>query len=759
MTPFAIWRGLRSGALAAGLMGLALAQAQQMAVAPSASAFLAPGAVTLSTNAGALNRIIIRLRPEATSARASRAQTPNSDPQVQIKALGESRRQRPDARSDIELRYYRSVAPRTHVALTSKRMSRIDLSAYVRQLEQDPQVASAEIDERVLAQQALPNDPEFAPRQWNLQSVGSGAGAANFASAWGVATGAGVIVAVIDGGYRPHADLNPNMLAGYDFISADPDGSFTTANDANGRDSDATDPGDWSAQGDCAPANSSWHGTHVAGIIAAVTNNNAGVAGAAFNARLLPVRVLGVCGGYVSDIAAGMRWAAGLPVPGVPANTQIAKVLNLSLGRQGNCSPTFQDAVTEVRAAGSVVVAASGNDSATAILQPANCSGVIGVTAHTVSGDNASYANIGLGTAISAPGGGNGMLIVGSGLPIYSTSNTGTTTPLLDSIEAKRGTSMATAHVSAAAALMFQVKPAITPDELFSRLLNAARVHPAGTYCASLQTCGAGLLDADAAVASVLADNAPLVSARYAPAGIALRGTTVQLTGSADMGRLGLGIHSVLWTQIGGSAVTLSGATTRTASFVVPASGNSLAFRFEATDLNGRSAHIDLTVLSNNTPPVMAEIGSLVVANGSTLSFMATATDAQGDTVTFEASGLPRGASFDSATGSFVWDKAGPIGNYTIAITPNDGRLNGDTRYVGISVVAPGGGSSGGGGGAFGAVEVGAMALLLAALMARLGWRKAGFCARHGKPDRIVRPTLHGARPCAPVPGRQAQGM
>ncbi|HRA62284.1 MAG TPA: hypothetical protein PLY50_06645, partial [Burkholderiaceae bacterium] len=111
MTPFAIWRGLRSGALAAGLMGLALAQAQQMAVAPSASAFLAPGAVTLSTNAGALNRIIIRLRPEATSARAARAQTPNSDPQVQIKALGESRRQRPDARSDIELRYYRSVAP------------------------------------------------------------------------------------------------------------------------------------------------------------------------------------------------------------------------------------------------------------------------------------------------------------------------------------------------------------------------------------------------------------------------------------------------------------------------------------------------------------------------------------------------------------------------------------------------------------------------------------------------------------------------
>ena len=632
----------RSSALAAGLMGLALAQAQPLAVGPARSGAVVPDATSVSTDGRALQRIIIRWRPEVPSARTARAQAPDSDPQAQLRALADRRRLHPDATGDIELRYYRSVAPRTHVAYTSKRMSRVELSAYARKLEQDPKVASAEIDERVMPQQAFPDDPDYAPRQWNLQSVGSGAGAANFAGAWGVATGAGVIVAVLDGGYRPHADLNPNMLTGYDFISADPDGSFTTANDANGRDSDATDPGDWSSHGDCAPANSSWHGTHVAGIIAAVTHNHAGVAGAAFDARLLPVRVLGVCGGFVSDIAAGMRWAVGLPVPGVPANTRIAKVLNLSLGRQGNCSPTFQDAVTEVRAAGSVVVAATGNDSAKAILQPANCSGVIGVTAHTLAGDNASYANIGFGTAISAPGGGNGVRIRGNGEPIYSTSNTGTTTPLLDSIEGKRGTSMATAHVSATAALMFQVKPAITPDELFSRLVNAARVHPVGTYCASLQTCGAGLLDAGTAVADVLADNAPLVGAQYAPAGVALRGTTVQLAGSADMGRLGLGIHSVAWTQVSGTAVTLSGASTRTASFVVPASGNSLVFRFEATDLNGRRAHIDLTVLSNNTPPVMAEIGSLVVARGSTLSFMATATDAPGDTIVFQASSLPR---------------------------------------------------------------------------------------------------------------------
>ncbi len=712
---------------ACGAPGLLLAQ-------PGTASPPAPVTAQASVVTGGLNRIIIRMRPEATVAQTARALSPAVDPQDQIRSLGDARRRRPDADSSVELRYYRSVAPRTHVALTSKRMGRVALSAYARAIAQDPQVLSAEVDERVSAQQAFPNDPDFAPRQWNLQSVASGAGAANFTSAWGSATGRGVIVAVLDGGYRPHQDLFANILAGYDFISADPDGSFTTANDTNGRDSDARDPGDWSSQGDCAPAASSWHGTHVAGIIAALTHNGIGVAGAAFDAKLLPVRVLGVCGGYVSDIAAGMRWAAGLPVPGVPANTQIAKVLNLSLGRVGNCSPTFQDAVTEVRAAGSAVVAATGNDSAKAILQPANCTGVIAVTAHTIGGDNASYANIGFGTAISAPGGGNGTRITGSGQSIYSTSNTGSTTPLLDSIEAKRGTSMATAHVSAAAALMFDAKPGITPDELRSRLLNAARVHPAGTYCATLQTCGVGLLDAGAAVADVLADNAPVVLADHAPAGIVPRNTIVRLDGSATAGRSGLGIASVQWTQIGGTPVPMSGAATRTASFVVPASGNSLVFRFQATDINGRSAHADLTVLTNNTPPQMAQIGPLAVVSGNTLSFTSTATDAQGDAITYQVSSLPRGATFDTATGNFLWENAGPPGSYTVAITPTDGQLNGDTVYVGITVFTPG--SGGGGGGALGATDLGALALLM--LLAGI----ASARRRHKQRDAAVVATI-----------------
>lgn len=733
-------RSWRVAALAAMLWLSPSVHAQQPGTT-TATGVIAPASAAISTDTNGLNRLIIRFRSAASATPGVRAQSADADPAQQIQALSQPRR--PSAHSDqsVELRYHRSVAPRTHVALTSRRMSRVELSAYARELALDPQVASAEVDERVTAQ-FTPNDPDFAPRQWSLRSVASGAGAANFSAAWDLATGRGVIVAILDGGFRPHADLFANILIldGYDFIGADPDGTFTTANDGNGRDSDARDPGDWSAQGDCAPSSSSWHGTHVAGIMAAQANNSLGVAGAAFDAKLLPVRVLGVCGGYVSDIAAGMRWAAGLPVPGIPANTQIAKVLNMSLGRIGNCSPTFQDAVTEVRAAGSVIVAAAGNDSARAILQPANCIGVIGVTAHTIDGDNASYANIGVGTAISAPGGGNGARVLGSGAPIYSTSNTGTTTPGLDSIEAKRGTSMATAHVSAAAALMFQRKPTITPDELHSRLINAARPHPAGTYCAGLHTCGAGLLDAAVAVSDVLADNAPVVSARHAPAGIALSGATVQITGSDYAGRLGLGISSVSWTQIAGTEVTLIGANTRTASFKVPASGSSLVFRFRATDVNGQSAFVDLTVLSNNTPPQMAEIGSLVVVEGSSLSFTATASDAQGDAITFHASTLPRGATFDSASGSFVWDKAGPVGNYTIGITPSDGLLSGDTRYVSISVVAPG---SGGGGGVSGLVELGALALLITLWCGNAALRRQ---RRMGRPER-VEPKAHSATP------------
>ena len=251
-------------------------------------------------------------------------------------------------------------------------------------------------------------------------------GGANLQLAWDVTTGhSSVVLAVIDTGIVNHQDLNgagispfsetyvPNgrFLAGYDFISEGVGAGTLPANfvsnDGDGRDANPSDPGDWVTtaeeglypslcdDGNPGPQNSSWHGSHMAGVAAAIAGNATGIAGIGWNVRILPVRALGKCGGSLSDIAEAIRWAAGLPVPGVPTNTTPAQVISLSLGGGATCPANMQSAVDAAIAAGSVVVAATGNDGAVVLSAPANCTGVIAVTAHTINGDNADYANIG----------------------------------------------------------------------------------------------------------------------------------------------------------------------------------------------------------------------------------------------------------------------------------------------------------------------------------------------------------------------------
>jgi serine protease len=431
------------------------------------------------------------------------------------------------------LSYLKSVSDNTHVVRTSQPLDAAALRVLAQTLAQDPRVEYAEVDERVFPH-FLPNDTFYAAQQGNLQSPFVQAGGANLPNAWGRSvggvpvSGAGVTVAVLDSGYRPHADLVANIAAGYDFIGQDGFNDFSTANDGDGRDADPQDPGDWNTQANlCDVSNSSWHGTHAAGIIGAVGNNNAGVIGVAYRARVMPLRVLGVCGGYTSDTAAALQWAAGLAVPGVPANATPAKVISMSFGRSGSCSLTYQNAIRAAIAAGSTVVVSTGNDgSTTTITQPSNCTGVIAVTAHTSQGANTDYANVGTGTTISAPGN-----------SIYSTSNTGTTTPGADSYTARSGTSFSAPQVAGVAALLVQIKPGITPAEISTHLSSSARPYAAGTYCVGRPECGAGLLDAFKAVHSLLqaqgvANAAPLMNA--IPQQYVLPGGALQFTATAS---------------------------------------------------------------------------------------------------------------------------------------------------------------------------------------------------------------------------------
>lgn len=335
-----------------------------------------------------------------------------------------------------------------------------------------------------------PNDPDFID-QWHYRYVPEEEEGINLEPAWAITTGsADIVVAVLDTGITGHADLAGRTVSGYDFIS-DP----FTGNDGNGRDPDPSDPGDWHTYGQCGsrPAeSSSWHGTHVAGTIGAATNNGNDVAGVNWKAKIQAVRVLGRCGGASSDIIDAVRWAAGLNVPGVPANANPARVLNLSLGGSGTCPASWQSAFNDVTAAGAVVVVAAGNSSKIAdFYTPASCPGVITVAATDRYGWLAWYSNYGSTVEISAPGGDTWYEEDG----ILSTLNSGTKGPAADSLAFYQGTSMAAPHVAGVVSLLLGQNPGLTPAQVSDLLQDSARDFPDISDCTTA-SCGDGMLDA-----------------------------------------------------------------------------------------------------------------------------------------------------------------------------------------------------------------------------------------------------------------------
>ena len=399
------------------------------------------------------------------------------------------------------------------VVRLDEKLSDADMAILVDQLLANPNVSAVEPDWMMQAFNA-PNDSQYN-NQWHYFEA---MGGLNLETAWASATGAGTVVAVLDTGYRPHVDLAANLLAGYDMIS-----DAAVGNDGDGRDSDASDPGDWVVARQCyrrSPASdSSWHGTHVAGTIAAVTNNGSGVAGVAYDAKVVPVRVLGTCGGYTSDIADGIIWAAGGNVSGSPSNPNPAQVINMSLGGGSACSSITQDAINIARGLGATIVVAAGNSDADAAnYAPASCNGVVTVAATDRNGGRAYYSNYGSVVDVAAPGGAQSFANDPNG--VLSTLNSGTTTPGKDNYIYYQGTSMAAPHVAGVAALMYQLDSSITPDEVESILVSTTRSFPA-----TCGQCGSGIVDAAAAVAAVGGNGGggtdPDTTAPGAPTGLA----------------------------------------------------------------------------------------------------------------------------------------------------------------------------------------------------------------------------------------------
>jgi serine protease len=411
--------------------------------------------------------------------------------------------QRLSAGAGVDLDYFRTMSDGAQVLQLSEYLPVEEMQAISQRLMTLPEVEYAEPD-LILQPTLIPNDPRFGD-QWHYY----GDWGINVPAAWDLTTGSSaIVVAVIDTGITNHADLRANIIPGYDFIS-----DILTANDGNGRDNNPADPGDWVSTNECAngvpPGDSSWHGTHVAGTIGAVGNNGLGVAGINWHSKILPVRILGKCGGFLSDAVDAIQWAAGLPVPGVPTNPNPARVLNMSFGEAGPCGITLQNAINNVTAMGAVVVVAAGNELSDATdTTPANCSGVITVAATDETGDLALYSNYGSTVEISAPGGG---FFAG----VLSTSNTGTTGPVSDSYVTHMGTSMAAPHVSGVVSLMLSRNPYLTPNQVLQIIQHTAKPFPGSGLCDLFFPCGSGIVDAGAAVAAVPSQSFADVPADY----------------------------------------------------------------------------------------------------------------------------------------------------------------------------------------------------------------------------------------------------
>ncbi len=518
------------------------------------------------------------------------------------------------------------------------------LADAMRRLRLHPDVAWVEPNVMERQQTVVPNDPGWGD-QWHLRApnldpnpdpLNFQPAAMNMPAAWLITTAQSTpeYVAVVDTGIRAsHPDLAGKIVGGYDFI-AEPD----FAGDGNGRDPDPSDEGDWVTRfgnppavqqyvddGACGEFNdpshpnldrSSWHGTFIAGQIAAQSNNGAGVAGLHWGALVVPVRVAGKCGALLSDLFDGVRWAAGLPVNGVPQNPHRAKVINLSFGGGTACTAGYQSMVDDVIAAGSLLVVAAGNN-ATTLRRPADCAGVMTVAAVRRDGAKASYSSFGSNVALAAPGGSlrnawdaslNYRAFDNEDVLLLSTYNSGLQGPDTDNYAYNLGTSFSAPQAAGVAALMLSLNPNLSPNALIERMKLGARAHTAymGAACSTVNngtcnctttTCGTGLLDAQRSL-QLARGPAAVIEA----VGTVRPGAQITLDGSGSLAITGRTIVSHQWAQVSGPrAITIPDATQDITTFDLPASVEGRwVFRLTVRDDTGDEGTDVVSVVAAN---------------------------------------------------------------------------------------------------------------------------------------------------------------
>ena len=621
--------------------------------------------------------------------------------------------------SDAKLTDATEGAAGMHVVTLAAPVSSEEAGAIAAELERDPDVAWAEPNRivRAAAYPSTPPDDTKYSSQWNLwdtYGMRIGTDVSTMTNAWSTNQGAGVTVAVIDTGYIAHPDLDNQRVAGYDFVRSDTtvgtrlteltplsnndlDGDvLDTANYGPvGRDSNPLDPGDWyhnydPAQGTVGPVSSSWHGTHVAGIIGAQTNNSTGIAGAAPAVKVQPIRALGWAGGYDSDIIDGIVWASGGTVAGVPANSTPAKVINLSLGGTGACGSAFQSAINAARARGSVVVAAAGNTLPAGVnmsnTYPANCTGVIAVAATSRSGTLAYYSNYGSGVSVSAPGGDTNIdtmilstassTATGPGYPGYTG---GAPTPTYVSYQ---GTSMAAPHVSALAAMLKSAYPTLTPTQVADRIIGTTSP-VLGSTCAA-KPCGTGIINAQAALA------VPVIESVSPSSGTVDGGTNVTL--------IGANFTDATSVTLGGAPMTFTIASPTSITFTTPSHDSGAVDISVATPNGTDTAPGGFTYVGLPQTVTWAPSNTSAVSTQGSLTPDTLATSNGPGSISYSVTNAgTTGCTVNAATAALTFSAGGScIVTATASATP---RYAQGTKAVTFTITASGGGGGGGGGG------------------------------------------------------------